>query len=87
MHPDEELHAELLAAFRQYFEANQRLVNEGTKRAGMDVRYWLSEIRRICSQRRLAIQEWRKWKDVDWEIQKAKRQAQKEAKDQDTNTN
>ena len=24
MHPDEQLHTELLAAFRQYFEANQR---------------------------------------------------------------
>ena len=87
MQPDEELHAELLAAFRQYFEANQRLLNEGTKRAGMDVRYWLSEIRRICSQRRLAIQEWRVWKNQDWEIQKAKRKAQKGEVDDPTDAN
>lgn len=87
MKPDEELHAELLSAFRQYFEANQRLVNEGTKRAGMDVRYWLSEIRRICSARRVSVQEWRRWKDTDLKIKNEKRKAQKEqaAKDKDAN--
>jgi len=87
MKPDEELHAELLSAFRQYFEANQRLVNEGTKRAGMDVRYWLSEIRRICSARRVSVQEWRRWKDTDLKIKNDKRKAQKEQAAKDTDAN
>jgi len=56
---EEETHDELMRAFRQYFEANQRWVNKGTRRAGMDARYWLSEIRRICSQRRDNIMAWR----------------------------
>jgi hypothetical protein len=87
MKPDEELHAELLSAFRQYFEANQRLVNEGTKRAGMDTRYWLSEIRRICSLRRVSIQEWRKWKDSDLAIRNEKRKAQKQQASRDDDAN
>ena len=66
MRQDEELHAELLRLFRVYFEANQRWINEGTKRAGMDVRAALSDIRRVCSDRRKHIMEWRRWKDVDW---------------------
>jgi hypothetical protein len=63
---DEELHAELLRLFRVYFEANQRWINQGTKRAGMDVRAALSDIRQVCSDRRKHIMEWRRWKDVDW---------------------
>lgn len=77
MQQDEELHAELLRLFRLYFEANQRWINEGTKRAGMDTRALLSEIRRVCSRRRKHIMEWRRWKDVDWEEQKRRRAAQK----------
>ena len=59
MHQDEELHAELLTAFREYFEANQRWLNKGTRRAGMDVRRCLSNIRRICSERRKVVMDWR----------------------------
>jgi hypothetical protein len=69
---EEETHDELLRAFRQYFEANQRWVNQGTRRAGMDSRYWLSEIRRICSRRRDNIMEWRKW--LNEETKKAQNQ-------------
>ena len=77
MHQDEELHAELLAAFRKYFEANQEWLARGTKRACMDTRYWLSEIRRICSARRVSLQEWRRWKNEDMRQQKALKKAQK----------
>jgi len=59
MHRDEELHAELLQAFREYFEANQRWLNKGTRRAGMDVRHWLNVIRKICSERRKVVMDWR----------------------------
>lgn len=58
MHQDEELHAELLQAFREYFEANQRWINEGTKVSGIRLRQKLSEIRKICSARRVAVREW-----------------------------
>lgn len=78
MKQDEELHAELLKAFRAYFEANQDWVNKKTRRAGMDVRYWLSEIRRICSARRVEVQKWR------YEVDSAKRQKKANQKAQGT---
>ena len=56
---DEELHDQLMEAFRKYFKANQEWINKGTRRAGMDTRFWLSEIRRLASERRMKIQEWR----------------------------
>jgi hypothetical protein len=49
MQQDEELHAELMTAFSNYFKANQKWINKGTRRAAIEVRFWLSEIRRICS--------------------------------------
>lgn len=58
MHQDEELHAQLLAKFREYFEANQQWVNEGTKASGIRLRQKLSEIRKICSARRVLVREW-----------------------------
>ena len=84
---DEELHAELLKVFREYFEANQRWINEGTKRAGMDTREALRQIRIICTERRKHIMEWRRWKNIDMKAQKARRAAQKaqDIKDQDAN--
>lgn len=82
MKQDEELHSELMNLFRQYFEANQRWLNEGTKRAGMDVRRILSEIRRVSKDRRAHIMDWRYWKNGDWEIKKAKRQEKKAQKQQ-----
>ena len=80
MHQDEELHEQIMHAFREYFKANQRWINEGTKRAGMDTRYWLNEIKNLSLKRRLHIMEWRRWKNEDMRAQKAKRKAQKEAK-------
>ena len=59
MMQDEELHAELMTAFSNYFKANQKWINRGTRRAAIEVRFWLSEIRRICSLRRKHVREWR----------------------------
>jgi hypothetical protein len=70
---DEELHAELLRAFREYFEANQRWINEGTKVSGIRLRQKLSEIRTICSKRRVAVREW----GVEKEQQLAERKARR----------
>jgi uncharacterized protein YggL (DUF469 family) len=70
---EEETHDELMRAFRQYFEANQRWINQGTRRAGMDARMWLSEIRRICSKRRDSIMEWRKDLNEKTELKKAQK--------------
>ena len=63
MHQDEELHAEILRAFNEYFKANQRWINKGTRRAGEQTRYWLAQIRILARERRKLIQEWRH--DVD----------------------
>lgn len=73
-------HDELYRAFQQYFKYNQIWLTRGTKRSGMDTRYWLSEIRRICSQRRVEIQDWRHEKDKLKAIQKAT-----QAEDKDNN--
>lgn len=78
MYQDEELHAELLKAFREYFAANQRWMAEGTKRACMDTRYWLHRIRQISLQRREVLMEWRRWKNQDTEEKKALKKAQKQ---------
>jgi len=80
---EEETHDELMRAFRQYFEANQKWVNRGTRRAGMDARYWLSEIRRICSQRRDNIMAWRY--DLNEKTEKIKAQKQQAPGDDSAN--
>lgn len=73
MRREEETHDALMKAFRQYFEANQNWVNKGTRRAGMDARFWLSEIRRLCSQRRDNIMEWRRWLNEETQKKKAQK--------------
>jgi len=59
MHQDEELHQQLMLAFREYFKANQEWMAKGTRRAGMDTREWLNVIRHLCTDRRKSIMEWR----------------------------
>lgn len=83
MHQDEELHAELLRLFRLYFEANQDWINKGTRRAGMDTRKLLSDIRRVCSKRRDHIMEWRRELDAN----KAEKKAQKRTGSGDKDAN
>lgn len=83
MHRDEELHSQLMEAFAKYFKANQDWINKGTRRAGMDTRFWLSEIRRIASIRRKLIQEWRH----DLDAVKAEKKRIQNQKDQGTEEN
>jgi len=64
-------HDDLYRAFQQYFKYNQIWLTRGTKRSAMDTRHWLSEIRKICSQRRVEIQNWRHEKDKFKANQKA----------------
>lgn len=73
MFQDEELHAKLLTAFREYFEANQRWINEGTKVSGIRLRQKLSEIRKICSARRVVIRDWGVVKEAQLSARKEKR--------------
>lgn len=73
MHQDEDLHEKILYAFRQYFEANQKWLNKGTRRAGMDVRYWLNEIRKLCIERRKVVMDWRYDLNEKTEIKKAQK--------------
>jgi len=63
-------------AFREYFKANQRWLAKGSRRAGMDVRFWLGQIRIIARDRRMKIQEWRHELDAV----KAEKKAQKQGK-------
>jgi uncharacterized protein YggL (DUF469 family) len=76
MHQDEDLHAQLLAKFREYFEANQKWLNEGTKRSAIDLRRIMSEIRKICSERRVVVREWLDWKEEQLLERNQKRKAQ-----------
>lgn len=68
---DEDLHDELMKAFNAYFKANQTWMKKGTRIAGMQTRYWLSEIRRICSARRKVIMDWRYELDAEKRNKKA----------------
>jgi hypothetical protein len=70
---DEELHAELLKVFREYFEANQRWINEGTKVSAIRLRQKLSEIRTICTKRRARVREWGIEKEAALLARKTKR--------------
>jgi ribosomal protein S17E len=72
-HQDEELHAQLLAEFRRYFEYNQQWLNEGTKAASIRVRNSLSEIRRICTTRRAVVREWAVEKEAELRIKQEQR--------------
>lgn len=60
---DEESHDQLMAAFREYFKANQRWINKGTRISGENTRYWLAQIRIIARDRRDKIQRYRVHKD------------------------
>lgn len=73
MYQDEEIHAELLKVFREYFETNQVWINEGTKASAIRLRKKLSEIRKICSQRRVVVREWAEWKEEQLRIRKENR--------------
>jgi hypothetical protein len=73
-HQNEESHEQLMAAFRQYFKANQDWQSKGTRRAGEQMRYWLAQIRIIAKDRREHVQRYRVWLDQD----KAARKSQED---------
>ena len=58
-HQDEDTHDLLMAAFREYFQANQDWINKGTRISGEKTRYWLAQIRIIARDRRDKIQRYR----------------------------
>jgi hypothetical protein len=71
-----------MEAFREYFKANQAWLAKGTRRAGMDTRHWLSEIRHFAIMRRQEIQVWRRAiekEKAQKQLQKAQEQAEKDA--------
>lgn len=55
---DEEIHAQLLALMRQYFEENQAWLAGGSYASSIRLRHLLSAIRKTCSARRVAVREW-----------------------------
>jgi len=61
---NEESHEQLMAAFREYFKANQQWQNKGTRIAGENMRYWLAQIRIIAKQRREHVQQYRVFLDT-----------------------
>lgn len=69
-----------MAAFREYFKANQDWQAKGTRRAGENMRYWLAQIRIIAKARRAHVQQYRVYLDQA----KAQRKAnQNQQADQD----
>jgi hypothetical protein len=50
----------------------------------MDTRFWLSEIRRLASERRMKIQEWRH--NIDKHKAEKKKIQNQKAQDSDNNT-
>lgn len=82
---DEDIHAELMAKFREYFEENQVWMSEGTKASAIRLRQRLSEIRKICSRRRVVIREWAVEKEEILAEKEAARQARKRQAQGDEN--
>ena len=81
--PENDLHSELMNAFREYFKAHLKWENKQTRQAGKETRWWLSEIRRIAKAERQVIMDWRY--DIDAEKRKRKAQKQQAQKKNDDN--
>lgn len=52
-------HDAIMAEFRKYFDLNQKWATEKTHASARRLRSSLSEIRRLCTDQRKLIQEWR----------------------------
>ena len=74
-HQDEETHDQLMQAFQEYFKANQKWINRGTRRAGEEMRYWLAQIRIIARERRARVQQYRVHLDQSKALRKASQKA------------
>jgi len=59
---DDDLHDQLMIAFRKYFQANERWESRNYDEAGIKARNALGEIRIIARKRRIEIQKLRKAK-------------------------
>jgi hypothetical protein len=49
-------HDQMIEAFQNYFKWQERFEYHGSDEAGIKARFWLSEIRRHASTRRLEVQ-------------------------------
>jgi hypothetical protein len=76
---DEEIHAELLRLFREYFKENQDWFNKDTYASTIRIRHLLSDIRETCTQRRKAIRLWQIDKRAQLDERKVRRAAQKKS--------
>lgn len=50
-------HDKMIHAFQQYFKWQDKFEYKRSRQAGINARYWLSEIRNEASTRRIEIQE------------------------------
>ena len=73
---NEESHEQLMAAFREYFKANQDWQAKGTRIAGENMRYWLAQIRIIAKSRREHVQQYRVYLDTAKRERKANQKEQ-----------
>ena len=81
MYPqDEELHAELMKLFREYFQENQVWMAEATKQSSIRLRNHLNAIRHLCIKRRAEVLRWQRDKTEQLAERKARRYAQKKGK-------
>jgi hypothetical protein len=80
-------HDDIMAAFRRYFEANQKWEVERTKRSSIQLRQSLSKIRELCSDQRVIVREWARIKEAELAEREAKRQAQKRQQAEGSNDN
>ena len=70
---NEDLHDALMKAFHEYYKAHQNWVVKGTRKAGIDARNRLLDIRHIAKAQRKVIMNWRYTIDDE----KRQRKAQK----------
>ena len=66
MLPNEDLHDEIMKAFREYFKAHQRWVTIQNSQVGVDLRKELMVIKNLsiklkkcCDEQRKTVQDWR----------------------------
>jgi hypothetical protein len=55
-------HEKLIKACMEYLNYHSRFAEKGSDEAGAQARNWLSELRRLCSTRRVEIQNERKYR-------------------------
>jgi hypothetical protein len=60
----DDTHESIIKACQEYFKWQSRFEHRGSDEAGIKARNWLSEIRRLCSLRRVEIQEKRKQRRI-----------------------